>query len=96
MTFSKGKLVVGGIATYAAAVFVGYQYANSSKPKAIPQNQQGVPVDPKNIVLPDNQRLASFNQHAQSYDSGIVASCLHVVLLSLVLTTHNHFRDWLG
>lgn len=95
MTFSKGKLVVGGIATYAAAVFVGYQYAQSGKPKAIPQTQQGVPVDPKNIVLPDNQRLASFNQHAKSYDSGTCKSFFRL-LSSFDLMLHSLSRNWLG
>ncbi len=71
MTFSKGKLVIGGIATYTLAVFAGYKYAQKSKPQEQLQNP-GIneSADPKNIVLQDSQRLSSFNQHAKTYDSG--------------------------
>lgn len=87
MTFSKGKFVVGGIATYAAAVFVGYQYAQRGKPQEHTHQHTGAngtninststPFDVKNIVLQDNQRLESFNRHAKSYDSGTVFSVIH-------------------
>lgn len=72
MTFSKGTMVVGAIATYAAAVFVGYQYARRGKAQNFlnVDNETGTPIDPKNIVLQDSQRLASFNKHATTYDNG--------------------------
>jgi methyltransferase OMS1 len=73
MTFSKGTMVVGAIATYAAAVFVGYQYARRGKAQNLlnVDNETGTPIDPKNIVLQDSQRLASFNKHATTYDNEI-------------------------
>jgi hypothetical protein len=61
---TRGKLIFGGVLTYSFAVFVGYQYNQGKKPNTDPH------IDPRDITLNDAQRIASFNNHATSYDSG--------------------------
>jgi len=66
---SKFLLAVGGLSTYAAATFVGYNYIQSQKPS--PCNGGADSDNPRNIKIDDSKRIASFNKHAKSYDDEI-------------------------
>ncbi len=71
MSVSKGKLIAGGIFTYAVAVIVGYQITSDKKPvDEASKNSTAPNVNPRNFNLNDSQRIASFNKHAISYDNG--------------------------
>ena len=74
MSLPRGVMVVGGLTTYAGAVFVGFQL--TKKPHQQTTGSEYVSIDPKNIQLEDHKRLASFDKKSTVYDNGMY----HVII----------------
>lgn len=64
---SRGKLILGGLATYLGAVYIGMSYAGTNQENNCCQHAK---FNPNDIKLTDEQRFKSFSEKAKIYDQG--------------------------